>query len=206
MVIHRARIGLLLSLLLLLGACSDPPPQLRPLSASDIVVAFGDSLTYGTGSSADDSYPAQLGRSIGYPIVRSGVPGERTPQGLQRLQQILEQHQPRLLLLCHGGNDILTHSPDSAIKANLARMIELAQSRGSEVVLIGVPKFGLMLSPAPLYAELAEEYQLPYLADSISEILADPALKSDRVHPNAEGYRHIASDMETLLRESGAIN
>jgi len=204
--VHHPRFTLLFGLLLALAGCSDPPPQLRALSASDVVVAFGDSLTYGTGTNAEDSYPAVLGRAIGHPVVRSGVPGEQTPEGLQRLQQVLEQNQPRLLLLCHGGNDILAHTPDSAIKANLARMIRMAQAQGAEVVLVGVPKFGLLLSPAPLYAELAEEFQLPYLADSISDVLAKPALKSDRVHPNADGYRRIATDMQALLREAGAVN
>ena len=206
MIIRHAGPGLLLSLLLLLSACSEPPPQLQPLSADDVIVAFGDSLTFGTGTKPDNSYPAVLGRAIGHEVVRSGVPGEQTEQGLQRLEQVLDEYQPKLLLLCHGGNDILAHSPDSAIKANLARMIRLAQSRGSEVVLVGVPKFGLLLSPAPLYAELAEEFALPYLTDSVSDVLAKPQLKSDRVHPNADGYRRIATDMEALLRESGAVN
>ena len=206
MIIRHTGPGLLLGLLLLLSACSDPAPHLQSLAATDVVVAFGDSLTYGTGTSADSSYPAVLGRTIGHEVVRSGVPGERTEQGLQRLEQVLDQYQPKLLLLCHGGNDILAHSPDSTIKANLARMIRLAQSRGTEVVLLGVPKFGLLLSPAPFYAELAEEFELPYLKSSVSDVLAKPQLKSDRVHPNAEGYRRIATDMEALLRESGAVN
>ena len=204
--IHPAGPALLLSLLLLLSACAEPPPQLQPLTDDDTIVAFGDSLTFGTGTRADNSYPAVLGRAIGHEVVRSGVPGEETPQGLKRLEQVLDQYQPRLLLLCEGGNDILGHMPDSAIKANLASMIRLARSRGSEVVLLGVPKFGLLLKPAPLYAELAEEFHLPYLANSISDVLATPKLKSDQVHPNAEGYQHIAADMAALLRESGAID
>ena len=63
------------------GRSSTPLPKIDP---GGTIVAFGDSLTYGTGASAAESYPAVLERLISRKVIRSGVPGEVTSQGLER--------------------------------------------------------------------------------------------------------------------------
>lgn len=203
---YRHRTGWLLALALLLTACSDKVPALRPLSSGDHLVAFGDSLTYGTGAAPEQSYPAVLARAIGLPVVNAGVPGERTADGLQRLAGVLDDQQPALLLLTHGGNDFLAGKPTSTVKANLRQMVALARERGVEVVLVGVPQPKLLLSPAALYQELADELDLPYLRDSITDVLKQRGMKSDTIHPNAAGYAQIAREMQDLLQAAGAID
>ena len=196
---------LLPSVLGLLAACGNSVPPLPALAPGDVIVAFGDSLTYGTGASGEQSYPAVLSQLIGREVIGQGVPGERTDGGLQRLPEVLDEYRPRLLLLCLGGNDMLRKVGASVTEANLRRMVELARSRGTEVVLIAVPAPSLFGGSADFYSRIAEDFSLPIENDIINAVLRDNALKSDPIHPNAEGYRRIAEAIAELLRNAGAV-
>lgn len=180
-------------------------PRLQPLSSAEVVLAFGDSLTYGTGATAETSYPAVLSTLIDRHVIRSGVPGEVTDAGRRRLPSVIRRHQPALVILCHGGNDILRRVPEATAEENLRAMILQAQAAGAEVLLIGVPKPGIFLSDAPVYKRLADEFGLPYLEESLADILSSSSLKSDTIHPNAAGYRQLAEEIADLLRRAGAV-
>lgn len=189
---------------LILWGCSERP-RLERLPADAIVLAFGDSLTFGTGAAEHESYPAQLERLIGRRVVRAGVPGEVTAQALARLPEMLDEHAPRLLLLCIGGNDFLRRLGNRQAEANVRAMVELARKRGVEVLLIGTPEPGLGVSPPAFFAAIAEEFRLPYEEAVMAEVLRDSGLKSDPIHPNARGYRVIAERVAERLRRAGAI-
>jgi acyl-CoA thioesterase-1 len=182
------------------------PVKLPVLAKSDVVVAFGDSITFGTGAESQNSYPVVLEQMIGRKVVNAGVPGEITAEGLSRLPQILEEETPALLILCHGGNDTLRRLGRKQAADNIREMIRLTRQRGVAVVLIGVPALGLSVSPEPLYREIAEEFKIPLEEKTLSSILADGSLKSDLIHPNAAGYRRLAEAVATILNKSGAIN
>ena len=185
-------------------ACGDAP-KLPPLGSDAVVLAFGDSLTYGTGASESQSYPAQLEALIGRKVIGAGVPGEVSAQALARLPAELEQHQPQLVVLCIGGNDFLRNLGKAQVEANVRRMIFMAQERGAGVLLIGTPEKGLTVTPPGFYAELAKQFRIPYEGGVIGEILRNSELKSDAIHPNAKGYRLIAERVAALLRDSGAL-
>jgi lysophospholipase L1-like esterase len=138
-------------------------------------------------------------------VVSAGVPGEVSATGLERLPEALEQTQPKLLILCHGGNDFLRKLPETQVAANVRAMVKLARDKGVDVVLLGVPKLGLTAAPAGFYAEIAREFRIPYDGDVLKKVLTDNELKSDWVHPNAKGYARIAGSLAELLKRAKAL-
>jgi lysophospholipase L1-like esterase len=199
------RLVLAVLLASVLAACGDPGRRLAALPADAVVLAFGDSLTFGSGASEEDSYPAQLEKLIGRRVVRAGVPGEVTAQALARLPSALDEHAPKLLLLCIGGNDFLRRLGNRQAESNVREMVKVAKSRGVQVMLIGTPEPGLRIAPPEFYAGIAKEFGLPYEEGVITEVLKDPELKADQIHPNARGYRIIAERLAAGLKKSGAI-
>jgi lysophospholipase L1-like esterase len=188
----------------LICACAERP-KLERLPSDAVVLAFGDSLTFGTGASEQESYPAQLESLIGRRVVRAGVPGEVTAQALARLPGALDEHAPRLLLLCIGGNDFLRRMGNQQAEHNVREMVKLARGRGVAVLLIGTPEPGFTVTPPAFYAGIAKEFRLPYEESIIGEVLKDRTLKADPIHPNARGYRLIAERVAEKLKLSGAI-
>lgn len=199
------RAALLVAVLAVLVACGTKPPPLPRLGPDDIIVAFGDSLTFGTGAQPAESYPAVLGELIGREVVGAGVPGETTAQGLQRLPQVLDRYRPRLVLLCLGGNDLLRKVEPQIIEANLRTMVRTLRDRGVAVVLIGVPKPSLLPGTAAFYETIADDLQVPLEGEVLETILVKNEFKSDPIHPNAAGYRKMAEAIAALLRATGAI-
>ena len=193
-----------LAVLLLLAACGKTP-QLAKLPNDAVILAFGDSLTFGTGATAGTSYPAVLEQLIGRRVVAAGVPGEITAEGLKRLSDVLEEEQPKLLILCHGGNDLLRKTGEAQAEANLRAMIALAKAKGIQVLMVAVPKPGLTFSAPAYYEKIAEELNLPIETDVLRSILSSSSLRSDQVHPNAAGYRKMAEAIAELLKSAKAI-
>lgn len=197
------RLSLLL-FVLFLGACGDDA-AMAPLPASATILAFGDSLTAGNGAPEQGSYPAQLSRLIGRTVINEGISGEESSEGLQRLAAALERHRPALLILCHGGNDLLRKRPITRLESNLRDMIAMAQARGIPVLLLGVPSPGIFLNGNEVYEKVAEATGVAFLPEVIAEVLSEPALKADTVHPNEAGYSRIAAAVQQELEKLGAI-
>ena len=188
----------------LLAAC-DRAPTLPRLGSHDVIVAFGDSLTHGTGASADTAYPAVLGTLTGRTVVNAGVPGDTTASALERLPGVLAEHRPRLVLLCLGGNDMLRKHPEASTENNLRLLVQTIRASGAEVMLIAVPEPKLFGGAPGFYARIAEEMRLPLEDDVFNDVLKDNRLKSDPIHANAAGYRVVAERLAEFLQEAGAL-
>ena len=190
---------------LVLAGCGPKVPKVGRLDAGAVVLAFGDSLTYGTGVSPEQSYPAVLERIIARKVFRAGVPGETSGEGLARLPGVLDEVKPQLLVLCHGGNDFLRKMGEETAAANVREMIRIARSRDIAVVLLATPKPGFGTSKVPFYEEIGRELAIPVEAEILPDVLGSRSLKSDLVHPNARGYEKIAEAVADLLKRAGAL-
>jgi acyl-CoA thioesterase I len=196
--------------LVLLGCGESQIPRPAVLAGSTVLI-LGDSLSYGTGATPEQAYPKLLEKSTGWHIVNEGIPGDTSNGGLLRLPKLLEAHQPKLLIIELGGNDLLRQVPAKQVEENLKAMIQQAKLQGIPIALIAIPEISPFmaavgnLSDHPLYARVAEETSVPLITDVFSDVLSDRALKADQIHPNALGYAEVATKMQTALERLGFI-
>ncbi len=196
----------LLFFIILLSACNQPVPVLEKLSQNAIILSFGDSLTYGTGSSKGSDYPSILSTLSSHEVINAGIPGEISGDGVNRLAGLLDEYQPELVILIHGGNDMLKKIPHQQTITNLLKMIALTKQRNIEVIMLGVPKPSLfLLSSSDIYQQVAEAQKIPIDLDTLPEILSNNQLKSDPIHPNSRGYKLLAENIFSFLIEMGAL-
>ncbi|MGK0298182.1 MAG: acyl-CoA thioesterase-1 [Gammaproteobacteria bacterium] len=183
----------------------DSTPELPRLGKNAVILTFGDSLTRGKGTNDDESYPAILEQLTGRKVINAGISGELSDEGLKRFPEEIEKYSPDIIILCHGGNDILQKKDLGQMANNVRAMIQIATDKGLPVILLGVPRPGLFLSSAKEYIEIAESTNVFFIENLIAEVLGDNKLKSDMAHPNGDGYRKIAETINTTLKNLKAI-
>jgi acyl-CoA thioesterase I len=199
---------LLVAAIVLIAACSAKPKE-QALPAGSQVLALGDSLTQGAGVTLEEAWPDLLARKTGWAVVNGGVNGDTSEQALQRLPNLLEQHNPVLVLVTLGGNDMLRHIPEQQSIANLERILTLIKAHGAKPVLLATPNPSPMravfqnLSAPDFYRKLAEAQHVPLIEDAIAKVLSDPKLKGDTLHPNAEGHARLAEKIYKELQSIG---
>lgn len=200
---HTRTITIAAAAILLLGVAwwffSARTPDIANLDSSGAtLVAFGDSLIYGTGASTGNDFVSLLSRAVGRPIENLGVPGDTTAQALLRLDAVLEKN-PRIVIVLLGGNDYLRGVPAEQTFTNLARIITTIQDAGSAVLLLGVRGGIFTDSYAGQFETLAQTYRTGFVPDVLSGLLGKSAYMSDAVHPNDAGYQEIASRVAPVL-------
>jgi len=196
----------ILALIAILFTLPKDTPTYNPLRQDDTILAFGDSLTYGYGVTQDKSYPALLAKLTSHRVINGGMNGDTSLDGLKRLPKLLENNSIKLIILCFGGNDIFQHKPIKRLKANLKQMIHMAKAKKIDVLLISIPNVSLFgLSSLNIYKEIAQEEEVTIMENMLADIFNQPSLKSDKVHPNALGYKQMAKEIYKSLKENGWI-
>ncbi len=187
-----------------------------PLPRTSNVVILGDSLTYGTGAPDGEDYASILASNTGWNVINAGVPGNTSSDGLARLEGFLEAHESGeqkidLLIVELGGNDFLKRVPELETVNNLKSILSQAKAKSIPTTLIAIPEYSPVgaafgaLSDHPLYEKLAEETDTPLIEDLFTDVLAKNSLKADYIHPNAAGYRIVASELQDALIDLGFL-
>jgi lysophospholipase L1-like esterase len=163
-----------------------------------VYMAFGDSLTVGTGASV--GYPPRLNSMLNENrgpsrVVNRGRGGETTAGGLSRLGGVLAQDRPDVVLLMEGINDVTSQVSQGATIGNLEAMINLAKGSGARVLLATLPPRGDVLQGANERLNA----QINALAGRTGVTLVDMedavsrSNLADHVHYNDAGYQQMAN-------------
>jgi len=166
------------------------------------IVAVGDSLTAGLGVDESEAYPAQLQRKLagdGYDfnVVNAGISGETSSGTLTRIEWVISNLKPDIIILETGANDGLRGIDPDILRKNLDRIISVIKADNIEVLLCGMkmlPNMGPEYSKdfARVYPEIAKKYKIPLVPFFLEGVGGDPRFNQpDRLHPTAKGYRRI---------------
>ena len=205
-----ARVGGAGLLLVTLAGCGRDKKTAQPVPPGSTVLALGDSLTFGTGASAETSYPTVLAGLTGWNVVNAGVSGDTSAQALARLPALLAEHQPKLVIVSIGGNDFLRKLPESDTRAHVHAICKQSLDAGAQVLLVAVPRatvaaaLGQMTDHA-LYAEVSKDLKIPLQREAWGEVLAQPDLRADAVHANARGYAQFARSVQGTAAAVGQL-
>ncbi len=186
-----------LSIFLIFCACARPPANMNN-NGTDII-AFGDSLTYGYGAAAEESYPSVLGEIIGREIINLGVNGNTAADGLARIDD-LQDYNPYMVLIEFGANDYMRKRPFDQTKQALSNIVDYVQNTGAIAVLVdtGGPGMGKYTD---YMKELSKQKQTLFVPAIMAGIFTDPSLKSDIIHPNAKGYKIVAERVYKRIKK-----
>lgn len=173
------------------------------------ILFIGDSLTAGYGVHKNEAFPAVVERRLkqkGYAvkITNGGISGSVTAEADKRLRWFLKT-KPRILFLALGANDALKGTPPAVIKANLKKVIVMAQENDIQVVLGGVrifTNFGAAYATEfeKVYSDLAREHKVVFIPFILEGVALDKSLNlADGKHPNAKGHERVAENVMRVL-------
>ncbi|MGV7224334.1 MAG: GDSL-type esterase/lipase family protein [Nitrospinales bacterium] len=161
-------------------------------SESEAIVCFGDSLTFGTGAGKDMDYPSQLANMIQKPVINRGIPGDTTTSALRRLNRDVLSANPDWVLITLGGNDLKNGVSKDIAFTNLKQIVQTIQNQGARVIIGGLRFPGRDWGFGKGYEDLSQQTGAMLIPDIFAEIVDNPNLMSDPIHPNDSGYRIIA--------------
>lgn len=181
-------------------SCGRSEPNVANLSSEgDVIVAFGDSITYGFGVKASEAYPALLGERLGVEVVNAGQSGDTTATSLERLDDDVLGLEPRLVIVELGGNDFLNKVPKEETFRNMDRIVSACVDTGAMVVMVHI-KTGVWTDAyQDRFEEIAEKHGALLVPNIMRGVFGRPSMMYDQIHPNASGHEVIASRIAEVV-------
>ncbi|MFW5731099.1 MAG: arylesterase [Desulfonatronovibrionaceae bacterium] len=169
------------------------------------ILILGDSLTAGYGLSRDDCLPGKLEQKLQHQgrdvqVINGGVSGDTTSDGLRRIEKLL-RHQPDLVLVQFGANDLMAGFSAEKVQNNLEKIIGMCRDQGAEVLLAGIQGLeeqttltGQGIHQA--FEQAARACRVKLVPDVMPGIPGNPGLTlADGFHPNAAGVELMADNL-----------
>jgi len=185
------------------------PQAAEPQQKNLLIV--GDSLSAAYGIDSDAAWVELLKNRLEdttpgtWQVANASISGETTDGGLRRLPDLLDKHEPTIVVIELGGNDGLRGFPPDVIRNNLAKMIQLSQQQKAKVLLVGIeipPNYGPRYTTAfaNVYSSLAEEYNVAFLPFFLADVYDGEAMmQADGIHPTAKAQPQLLDNIWSEL-------
>ena len=172
------------------------------------ILAFGDSLTAGSGLPPAQGFAPQLQawlRAHGAPdatVINAGVPGETTAGGLARIATALDPGVDAVIVEL-GANDMLRRLDVAAMRKNLDGILGEIDAAGLPALLAGLPAppnypAGYRKAFKAAFRDLARKHDAIYVLSFFAGMAEGRNMRQvmrlfqpDGLHPNAEGVAAI---------------
>lgn len=161
------------------------------------VLVVGDSISAAFGLETSQGWVHLLQERLvegneSWRVVNASISGDTTAGGLARLDPLLEEHTPEVVILELGGNDGLRGQSPVQLKQNLARMVRKSQQAGAKVLILGMrlpPNYGQRYTTAfaEVFPKVAQETGaalVPFVLEGAAGVPS--MMQGDGVHPTAE--------------------
>ena len=174
------------------------------------VLVVGDSISAAFGLETSQGWVHLLQERIvegdeSWLVVNASISGDTTAGGLARLDPLLEEHTPEVVILELGGNDGLRGQSPVQLKQNLAAMVEQSQEVGAKVLILGMlmpPNLGKRYTEAfaKVFPEVASEYDVPLVPFLLEGVAGVPSMmQGDQIHPTAEAQSKLLDNVWPAL-------
>jgi lysophospholipase L1-like esterase len=166
------------------------------------IICFGDSITFGYGVQPGEDYPSTLAKLIKTPVINAGIDGDTTTEALKRLKSDCLERQPLLVIIEFGGNDFLRGIPRNVTLNNIQEMVQKVQQAGAMAAIADISAGMFMADYRSSLKKLARQEDAIFIPSILSGIITNPQMKSDFMHPNAEGYKLVAQKISRFIEPS----
>ncbi len=192
---------------------ADAVTKAAETSEEKIILFFGNSLTAGYGLDTEEAFPALIqdrmdSLGLNYTAINSGLSGETTSAGLNRLDWVLNQ-KVDIFVLELGANDGLRGIPIKETRENLQAIIDLVRKKNADtkIVLAGMqipPNMGQAYTGEfqQLFPELAKKNDIKLIPFLLEGVAGHPDLNlEDGIHPTAEGQKIVRDNVWNVLED-----
>ncbi|MFH0739032.1 MAG: GDSL-type esterase/lipase family protein [Candidatus Omnitrophota bacterium] len=174
------------------------------------IICFGDSISFGYGVNAGEDYPTVLSKLVAIPVINAGLDGDTSADGLRRIDIDALDKEPLLVIVEFGGNDFLKKLPKVDTLKNVSQMVDKIHAKGAMVAIADISAGMFFRDYHIALRKLASEKGAIFIPSILKGIITTPQLKSDFLHPNADGYVIVAKRVYRVilpyLKQNSALN
>ncbi|MEI6631791.1 MAG: GDSL-type esterase/lipase family protein [bacterium] len=174
------------------------------------IICFGDSISFGYGVNPGEDYPTVLSKLVAIPVINAGLDGDTSRDGLRRIDIDALDKEPLLVIVEFGGNDFLKKLPKADTLKNVSQMVDKIHAKGAMAAIVDISAGMFFRDYRIALRKLASEKGVIFIPSILKGIITSPQLKSDFLHPNADGYVIVAKRVYRVilpyLKQNGLFN